>query len=209
MAVNPFLNPEIVSVNTVLLNRIEVYVDEKLRDGEWLKNQRRGTKEKQYYEIQFSRDDVRNGCPQRPTLTYSLNNNEKKFLQARYLEAGWHEVEVSNSDENGERAGIISVKLTHHASMTIIAIVTDHVNRHLSKRKRVCQRFRSDHRCSAESTADSFGQRAYGPEDLLSWSRLDVCPNHHKRNDSRSNGPSTRRNPRSTEQVNQNKGGVT
>lgn len=44
----------------------------------------------------------------------NLNVSEKEYVKQEYLKAGWSEVAVSNSSDNGERPGLVCVNLKQY-----------------------------------------------------------------------------------------------
>lgn len=71
-------------------------IDSCLLDPEWVKNWRYGTPDKPYWKI---------------ICKGEANYADKVFLIRQYTQAGWSMVEVLNSSENNERAGLSEITL--------------------------------------------------------------------------------------------------
>lgn len=107
MPVNPFVTPEIVLVDYNLIRRVEAYIDLNLLDSDWLKKWQYGTAEEPYYQFNMTADDLNMQSP----VVAALTDAEKDYLTTAYLAVGWGKVRVSNSSDNGECSGIISIIL--------------------------------------------------------------------------------------------------
>lgn len=132
MAVNPFTNPEIVSVNHDLIDQFERHVDKHLCDGEWLKSWRCGPPEAPYYNVIFTRRDLPEEDREKPGVL-KFNANEIKIIEDRYRDAGWDRVQVQNSDQNGEPAGIVSIKLTSYLPPSLVSILIGQIDQAISQ----------------------------------------------------------------------------
>ena len=90
--------PNIVDnhVDQELINRIEKEIDSKLNDPNHVRDNRRGPPEDPYWTI---------------VVQGHLNHMEKGVLAGKYTKAGWPHVMVKNSDENGERPGLVGITL--------------------------------------------------------------------------------------------------
>ena len=87
------IGPEDIKIDLNAVDKIEEEVDEKIRS----KGIRLDTSSKKKIEV---------------IVPGHLNPYEKNELASRYFDAGWGSIGVMNSDENGERPGLVSVTLT-------------------------------------------------------------------------------------------------
>lgn len=79
-----------------IVDEVIQQIDKKLSNPEWLRNSVRAESYNPTYAF---------------AMTGTLFNAEKAFLTKTYLDAGWGEVAVENSEDNGERGGLFSVTL--------------------------------------------------------------------------------------------------
>jgi hypothetical protein len=92
---------EVNPISLSNIERIEEAIDSKLRE-------------------ENSYNDYFNGHPDRKERHFylivvgNIASDEKIILKDRYAKAGWSRMEIVNSDENGERGGLIGIKLYPH-----------------------------------------------------------------------------------------------
>lgn len=87
---------EIGIVDTSLVDRIIENINHKLSDPRWVKDWRCGGLENPHYRF------VQNG---------TANDRDKEELVRLFRNSGWGAVKVLNSEENGERPGLVEVTL--------------------------------------------------------------------------------------------------
>lgn len=78
------------------INAVDAEVTAKLQNPRYRRAMQYGTEDNPYWDV---------------TVCGHLNAAEKTTLTQRWVDAGWHNVSVSNSSDNGERPGLVSVKL--------------------------------------------------------------------------------------------------
>lgn len=93
MALGPYTT---ATIRRTELDRIEASIDTILRNPTNLRQHQRGHANAPYWQMQHPG---------------SLNAQECEELRQRYLNAGWDDVKVSNSGEDGERPGLIGITL--------------------------------------------------------------------------------------------------
>jgi hypothetical protein len=82
MAIGPELA---LAANEKVVKRAECDIDSHLQDPEWIKDAKRGSHPKVWWEIE---------------LKYALSPTEKEVLCNLYTEAGWNNVSIRCSDED-------------------------------------------------------------------------------------------------------------
>lgn len=87
---------EIGTVDALLVSRIIETINLKLSDPRWVKDWRCGGIENPHYRF------VQNG---------TVNDRDKEELIRLFRNSGWGAVKVSNSEDNGERPGLVQVIL--------------------------------------------------------------------------------------------------
>jgi hypothetical protein len=90
------ISPYEIAVDHSHVERVFETIDKALRDGEKLRNDRRGSPDNPHWLF------VGPG---------ELSNEEKVAVQKAYINAGWSTVRVINSSEQGERSGLWGVWL--------------------------------------------------------------------------------------------------
>ncbi|MNL14522.1 hypothetical protein D3C87_1354660 [compost metagenome] len=83
-------------VDDSAVERLVERIDANLKNPRWVKEWRCGTPESPYWDMAFAG---------------TLSTEEKRQLRQLYLDAGWREVHVRNSEEGGERPGMVGVAL--------------------------------------------------------------------------------------------------
>ncbi len=87
---------DIGSIDKQLIERIIEKINSKLSDPQWVKDWRRGGTENPHYRF------VESG---------TASDKDKAELTKMFRESGWGVVEVTNSEDNGERPGLVQVTL--------------------------------------------------------------------------------------------------
>jgi len=95
------LGPQSITVDHTVINKVFDTIDAKIKDPTYMQAPLRGPL----------------GVPSWIFVgPGSLTPHEKAYIKVAYLNVGWQEVEVKNSDDNGERPGLWSVTLGYKPS---------------------------------------------------------------------------------------------
>lgn len=94
---------QLLEEKTSLSHNLIKKIDEQMSDARVVRNNRCGEGDNFSYRFSFEGNATK---------------GDKAYLIEQYRQAGWGYVEVINSEENGERAGMVGVILHRYAPLT-------------------------------------------------------------------------------------------